>query len=1011
MDKLQQEIANDVDFGFELFAFMHELAIDGIWYCDPKNPTNFWASTKFWKAIGYLPNEVKPSFKEVLITSSYTQIQHVLKYYNHQTTLKEKGIVGVNHKNGNLLWFSYNLSEVKLKSKDELRSVFAVTDITTSHQKEQILEQCNKVANVGYWEYNPVDDTLLWSQITKQIHEVEPYYEPELKTAINFYKEGSTRMLIKQLIDAAMTTGQSYHQEFEIVTAKGNTKWVKSLGIPEIINGKCVRLSGTFQDVTESKNIALELEVQRQKLERAISATKLAVWEWNVQTGETIFNERWAEILGYTLHELAPISINTWIKLVHPDDLKISNERFDACFKKETDYYECEVRMKHKSGKWVWILDRGQIVKWTDDGKPLIASGTHQEITAQKNKIEEYVYFIKQAPSAIAMLDKEMRYVAHSELWLKEYHLEGKELIGKSHYEIFPEIDDRWKKHHKDCLNGIEQHCDEDKFERKDGSIQYLRWHLKPWYTSNGEIGGIMMLTEDLTQKKQMEERLRIIEDIFDSTFEYSSIGMALASPTYEWVKLNNRFCSILGYTEEELRVLNFKEFTHPDDIELDLKHLSELKAGKTTNFQMEKRYIHKNGSIVNIILAVSQVKDRNGVILYFIVQVVDITPLKNAEEALKAALDKTQHLFDASGDVSIIEVDAKGTICGFNRGAEELLGYTAQEMVNKETPLKIHVPEEINRFIAEVQQQNPEMNLNGLAAFYHDVKPNKPNTREWTYVSKFGELIPVQVTVSRITKNNETIGYLGIAANLTEVKKAEKEIQGLLKTTQNQNARLKNFAHIVSHNLRSHAGNIDSLIEMVSNDNPQLKNSVMFDMLKKAAENLSETIVQLREVAVMNEQATEQLQAINLTHALHNATENVVGLAHDAEVKIINEVTDEVWVLGNTAYIDSVLLNFLTNGIKYRSLQRDSFIQISTQIKDNHLLLSFRDNGLGIDLKTNGSKLFGMYKTFHKHAEARGIGLFITRNQVEAMGGKIEVESELNVGSTFTVFFKLPNT
>lgn len=140
-----------------------------------------------------------------------------------------------------------------------------------------------------------------------------------------------------------------------------------------------------FREVAET-NAILEREARRR--EEVLWGTSAGTWEWNVQTGETVFNERWAEIIGYRLEELEPVSIETWLSFAHPDDLKVSGERLEAHFAGETDHYECEARMRHKDGHWVWVLDRGKVVEWTEDGKPLRISGTHAEITKRKEAEE-----------------------------------------------------------------------------------------------------------------------------------------------------------------------------------------------------------------------------------------------------------------------------------------------------------------------------------------------------------------------------------------------------------------------------------------------------------------------------------------------------------------------------------------------------------------------------------------------------------------------------------------------
>ncbi len=140
----------------------------------------------------------------------------------------------------------------------------------------------------------------------------------------------------------------------------------------------------SYRDITKIKEDEIRLMNERLRLSNVIKGTNAGTWEWNVQTGETIFNEVWANLLGYTLEELAPISIKTWEALTCPEDLKLANEQLVKHFNGDSLYYNCEFRMKHKDGHWVWIQDRGQVISWTSDGKPLWMFGTHIDITERK---------------------------------------------------------------------------------------------------------------------------------------------------------------------------------------------------------------------------------------------------------------------------------------------------------------------------------------------------------------------------------------------------------------------------------------------------------------------------------------------------------------------------------------------------------------------------------------------------------------------------------------------------
>jgi len=143
-------------------------------------------------------------------------------------------------------------------------------------------------------------------------------------------------------------------------------------------------------DITEQVRLRAELEAEHARLANTIEGTRLGTWEWNVQTGETIFNDRWAEIIGYTLEELMPTTINTWQGFAHPDALAESTRLINLHFDGTTEYYEFESRMRHKNGSWIWVLDRGKVIERGSDGRPLKMYGTHSDIT-EKKLLEEQV--------------------------------------------------------------------------------------------------------------------------------------------------------------------------------------------------------------------------------------------------------------------------------------------------------------------------------------------------------------------------------------------------------------------------------------------------------------------------------------------------------------------------------------------------------------------------------------------------------------------------------------------
>ncbi|GEM_PF-814275 len=173
--------------------------------------------------------------------------------------------------------------------------------------------------------------------------------------------------------------------------------------------GKPVAIEGTVHDITRIKNSEEALKVGKDRLAGVIKGTNAGTWEWNIQTGELLVNDRWAEMIGYTLEEVQPVSINTWIKYLHPDDLIRSNELLRKHFMGKVDYYEQELRMKHKNGNWVWILDRGKITNWTPDGRPEWMMGTHQDITKNKEAEEKIIQINRAKSMYLARLSHEIR--------------------------------------------------------------------------------------------------------------------------------------------------------------------------------------------------------------------------------------------------------------------------------------------------------------------------------------------------------------------------------------------------------------------------------------------------------------------------------------------------------------------------------------------------------------------------------------------------------------------------
>ncbi|SNY94940.1 sensor histidine kinase [Flagellimonas pacifica] len=254
--------------------------------------------------------------------------------------------------------------------------------------------------------------------------------------------------------------------------------------------------------------------------------------------------------------------------------------------------------------------------------------------------------------------------------------------------------------------------------------------------------------------------------------------------------------------------------------------------------------------------------------------------------------------------------------------------------------------------------------------------------------------------------KHGNPVRMVGANADITRIKKVDNRLRQLLNITEKQNKNLLNFAHIVSHNLRSNSSNLSMLTGMLLDNTDPKSQEKFLEMIRISSERLDETVVQLNEIIKIQSDQGKNLQWVKVEPALKNALESINAHIEETDPDISIQIHKELKVYAIKPYLSSIFLNLLTNSIKYRRTEEKLKIKISAKTISNQTIISFKDNGQGIDLKKHGEKLFGMYKTFHGNSDAKGIGLFISKNQMDAMNAIIDVESEVNKGTIFNLCF-----
>jgi PAS domain S-box-containing protein len=245
-----------------------------------------------------------------------------------------------------------------------------------------------------------------------------------------------------------------------------------------------------------------------------------------------------------------------------------------------------------------------------------------------------------------------------------------------------------------------------------------------------------------------------------------------------------------------------------------------------------------------------------------------------------------------------------------------------------------------------------------------------------------------------------------GVCIDITDTVLKQQELERLFELTNQQNEKLTNFAHIISHNIRSHSSNLSSLMEFLSDSPTKEETELYMSLMQKSTDKLAETIKNLNDIITIQNYVELEKTSLNLYEEIEKTRHSLSAEIQNSKASIKNAVPENVVINFVPAYLESILLNFLSNALKYRSNDRQLEVEFNLTRVNNHWRLAISDNGLGIDLDKNGHKLFGMFKTLHKNSDAKGMGLFIAKSQIEAMQGRVEVQSKIDQGTTFFIYF-----
>ncbi len=602
-------------------------------------------------------------------------------------------------------------------------------------------------------------------------------------------------------------------------------------------------------------------------------------------------------------------------------------------------------------------------------------------------------YLIKQLPRATVFVNERFEVVHASDQWIADFELDPFDVQGKPIGQLLTKIGHSWEQALQSCISGD---SDETKvhlnLDTATGET-WSEWTCIPWHDEQENIIGLIIQTEDITRRKLLEEQNKKLNSHLKATSEIGKIGSweyCFKENTLTWCDMTRIIHEVSDdFVPTIDNAVNFYKDGHSRNTMAMVIHEATEKGipfserlqvvtaqGKELWVQTAGRPIFIEGKVVGLTGTFQNIDE----------QVASEIKTKKSEHLLRTLIDNLPL------NVFIKDTDSRKILV--NKSECDYLGVGHPEELLGKTDFDLYDEE-----VAQISRKEDLKVMETLRPILSQETWNrKKNGKKTTFLTS---KIPL------LDETGKASGLIGISLDITEIKQKEEELRDLVNVASLQNKKLINFAHIVSHNLRSHSANFSMLLDFLVNENDESEKNNLLKMLTNASDNLLVTLENLNEVVDINTNVNLDKKPIPLKNKIDTVVHNLSAYLGKNNANVTNTVCDSTEIQVIPAYIDSILMNFITNAVKYKDPERDANITLSANDEESYTVLSITDNGLGIDLEKYGDKLFGMYKTFHKHCDARGIGLYITKNQIEAMNGKVGVESEVGVGTTFTIYFK----
>ncbi|WP_260160036.1 PAS domain S-box protein [Pedobacter cryoconitis] len=689
------------------------------------------------------------------------------------------------------------------------------------------------------------------------------------------------------------------------------------------------------------------------------------------------------QVIGKLHSELFTVDSNKWQDIF--DNCLLGND-YHGETKRINPIDQTEVLIKWQINQWTASLSGcGGFVLYCENITE-IKNSKHQE--AQFRVFMDYI-------PGLCWITNSANILTYANKHFLDIHQLPSTVIGKNKKDIFGyDVAKDAFVNNSEVLKTKQSKEFQQTIRDQEGFPQYFMTFKFPFLDSSGNMSLVGAVGFNITKHKQLEENLYQSEEQFRQAFEHSLVGMALISPEGCWKRVNASLCQITGYTEKELQSMCMQDITHPDDLPESIAKLIDLADNVTESVKVEKRYIHKNGDIIWVVIAATMLKDSQGRALHYVSQIEDITKRKEIEGDLRQSEKKYRSIFENVQDV-FYQADQSGLVTEISPSILQYSGFSREAIIGQPVSDFYYYPQDRERIINSLKNDGTVIDF------------------EVRLITADKELRYVSVNARLIFEDGRIVGTEGSMRDVTARKFQENALKALNLELTASNEQKNKLLSIIGHDLRNPISGSLELLEMtladlylISVDEIHLHLSMIRQELSNANELLEGLLIWAK--SQFNAIGFHPVEINDISNLIERSVHNVLPMANKKSIRIAHHIEPGMGIYADKEMLETIVRNLLSNAIKFSHTGGE--ITIKVLKKGSDMLFSVTDNGIGVPaekvLELLNSK--SNYTTYGTNGEkGTGLGLNLVVDFVLRHGGEIWVNSELGVGSVF--YFTIP--